>query len=137
MSKIVLDSEEIVRLCHTAEGFAMDASSEEALCKLLDIQDKVNELVENVKQNIVDIALVVDSDFTSIVGDKVKLEYRAYGSEYAVSDMSLLNSSFKKTSKKEELDVKAVKEYEEFTGRLPDGVVRKERKRVLTIKRKV
>ena len=33
MGKITLDSEEIARLCETAEGFVLDASAEESLCK--------------------------------------------------------------------------------------------------------
>lgn len=136
MGKITLDSEEIARLCETAEGFVLDASAEESLCKLLEVQESVNALVEKVKESIVEKALAIDSDFTSISGDRLKAEYRAYGAEFAIDDIDAVDKAFLNIKEKAELDVASVKEYERLTGKLPKGVIRKERKRTLTIKRK-
>lgn len=136
MGKITLDSEEITRLCETAEGFVLDAGAEESLCKLLEVQESVNALVEKVKESIVEKALAIDSDFTSITGDRLKAEYRAYGAEFTIDDIDAIDRTFLNVKEKVELDVARVKEYERLTGELPKGVIRKERKRTLTIKRK-
>lgn len=137
MSTILLDSDQIAELCKTSEGFALDQSAEESLVKLLDIQDQINKFVEEVKTKIAENASKVEPDFTSISGDRVKLEYRSFGAEFEMENEDLVDTMFKNYKPpKAEIDTKAVKEYLKLTGNLPLGIKQRERKKTLIIKRK-
>lgn len=136
MSVLTLDSDMLAEVCKDAEGFAMDASAEEALCTLLAVQDQINEFVEEVKLKIIENASDIDPDFTSISGDKIKLEYRASGAEFEIEDEKLVEEPFMTKTVRMGVNAKEVRSFLESTGELPIGIKQRERKKTLIIKRK-
>ena len=136
MGKLVLDSEQITNACIDAQKFAISAKSEKSLVQLLDIKEKIDEFVEIVKDGIVKEALKFDPNFTSISGDKIKLEYRETGSKFALVDNETVEGKF--VTMTEHLSVKTdeVEQYWQQHGVLPAGITCKERKKTLIIKRK-
>ena len=136
MSVLTLDSDKIASLCQTAEGFAMDAQAEASLCKLLDVQDSINKFVDEVKSKIVENALKIDNDFTSLTGDKLKLEYRAVGSEFELVDHETVEATYVTKTERMGVNAKAVRGFLEEHGYLPNGIKMKERNKTLVIKRK-
>jgi len=136
MSTILLDSDQIAELCKTSEGFALDQSAEESLVKLLDIQEQINKFVEEVKTKIVENASKLEPDFTSISGDKIKLEYRASGAEFEIEDENLVEEMFMTKTVRMGVNTKEVRHFMELTGALPNGIKQRERKKTLIIKRK-
>lgn len=136
MSVITLDSDQIAKLCQTAEGFALDAQAEDSLCKLLDIQDQINKFVDEVKSKIVESATKLDSDFTSLSGDRLKLEYRASGAEFDLEDHATVEEMFITRTERMGVNAEAVRGFVAEHGYLPAGVIVRKRKKTLVIKRK-
>lgn len=136
MSVITLDSDQIAKLCQTAEGFALDAQAEDSLCKLLDIQDQINKFVDEVKSKIVESATKLDSDFTSLSGDRLKLEYRASGAEFGLEDHATVEEMFITRTERMGVNAEAVRGFVAEHGYLPAGVIVRKRKKTLVIKRK-
>jgi hypothetical protein len=136
MSFLTLDEKELIVLKEDAVGFALDQKAEDSLCRLLDLQTKVNEYVEQVKQAIAEKALEYDADFTSISGDKVKLEYRQFGSEFSIKDQDKVPEAFMTKTERVAVNAEAVRAFMKTTGQLPDGIIQNERKKTLVIKRK-
>ena len=136
MGKLVLDSEQITNACIDAQKFAISAKSEKSLIQLLDIKEKIDEFVEIVKDGIVKEALKFDPNFTSISGDKIKLEYRETGSKFALVDNETVESKFVTMTERLSVKTDEVEQYWQQHGVLPSGITCKERKKTLIIKRK-
>ena len=136
MGKLVLDSEQITNACIDAQKFAISAKSEKSLVQLLDIKEKIDEFVEIVKDGIVKEALKFDPNFTSISGDKIKLEYRETGSKFALVDNETVDGKFVTMTERLSVKTDEVEEYWQQNGVLPAGITCKERKKTLIIKRK-
>ena len=116
--------------------FAISAESEKSLIQLLDIKEKIDEFVEIVKDGIVKEALKFDPNFTSISGDKIKLEYRETGSKFALVDNETVEGKFVTMTERLSVKTDEVEQYWQQRGVLPAGITCKERKKTLIIKRK-
>ena len=136
MGKLVLDSEQITNACIDAQKFAISADAEKSLVQLLDIKEKIDEFVETVKDGIVKAALKFDPNFTSISGDKIKLEYRETGSKFALVDNETVEGKFVTMTERLSVKTDEVEQYWQQHGVLPAGITCKERKKTLIIKRK-
>ena len=136
MGKLVLDSEQITNACIDAQKFAISAESEKSLVQLLDIKKKIDGFVEIVKDRIVKEALKFDPNFTSISGDKIKLEYRETGSKFALVDNETVEGKFVTMTERLSVKTDEVEQYWQQHGVLPAGITCKERKKTLIIKRK-
>ena len=136
MGKLVLDSEQITNACIDAQKFAISAKSEKSLVQLLDIKEKIDEFVEIVKDGIVKEALKFDPNFTSISGDKIKIEYRETGSKFALVDNETVEGRFVTMTERMSVKTDEVEQYWQQHGVLPAGITCKERKKTLIIKRK-
>ena len=136
MGKLVLDSEQITNACIDAQKFAISAETEKSLVQLLDIKEKIDEFVEIVKDGIVKEALKFDPNFTSISGDKIKLEYRETGSKFALVDNETVEGKFVTMTERLSVKTDEVEQYWQQHGVLPAGITCRERKKTLIIKRK-
>lgn len=137
MSQLTLYSDELSTIYPNADGFAIDANAEENLCKLLDFQEAVNQFVEEVKEKLAENALKLDKDFVGLTGDKVKLEYRPFGSEFNVVLPNDTEETYLTRTERVGVNVKAVRDFmETHNGELPYGIEQRERKKTLVIKRK-
>lgn len=134
--KITFDTDEIKKACIDAQTFALNADAEKSIVRLLDIQEQLGEFIEQVKQGIVERAQEVDPNFTSITGDKIKVEYRETGAKYGLIDNETVEGRFVTLTERMAVNTDAVEQYWQQYEVLPAGVVRKERKKTLIIKRK-
>jgi len=135
MATITLDTQEIARLSKEGGKFAMNAESEVALARLLFIREKIDEFITEAKAEIEKSALDLDKDFTGLKGDKIKVEYRAFGAEYKIAeDPNLVPREFIKSKTMYSLVTSAIKEHQKNTGMLPIGVEAVERKKQISIK---
>lgn len=134
--KITFDTDEIKKACIDAQTFALNADAEKSIVRLLDIQEQLGEFIEQVKQGIVERAQEVDPNFTSITGDKIKIEYRETGAKYGLIDHETVEGRFVTLTERMAVNTDAVEQYWQQYEVLPAGVVRKERKKTLIIKRK-
>lgn len=129
--KISLDTETMVERYYGE--FSINSNSEEALANLLAIRDKINAVIEDakakIKQEILSSNGVKPNSYT---GEYIKVELRKYGGSYAIEQPEKVDQAF--LTVKETLNTKAVKEFEEETGMLPDGIEKIEREPQITLK---
>lgn len=135
MAQLIIDSDEIAKICKDGSDFVLDAGAEESLARLLDIQDQIAEFVGQVKKNIETSALKLDGNFTGLKGDKLKIEYRAYGAVYDAPFPETVENTYCTSKRVYSLNTKAIEAYEQEYDGLPEGIMRKERSKQLTIKR--
>ena len=134
--KITVDDTEITTLCKNGTTAIMDEEGEKNLARLLTIQKELDDFIEKVKIQLKENALQMDANFTGFTGDYVKLELRKFGGKYAVETPEKLDPAFIKREVKESLDTKAIAQYLNDTGHLPDGIEMLDREPQLVIKLK-
>lgn len=134
MAILTIDTDEISKLAKDGSTFVMDAEAETSLARLLFIRDKIDDFVGKVKEKIEQNALELDKNFTGIKGDKLKIEYRAFGAEFAMPNPSVVSDEFKISKTSYSIDTTRVKAYEKTSGVLPVGIDRVERKKQVSIK---
>ena len=136
MGVLNLDSDEISRISQNGSHFVLSPENEKDLVKLLDTYEAIGKFIEQVKSNIEANALAIDKNFTGLRGDELKVEYRAFGAVYEMERPEKVPEEFIITKTTKSLDTKRVAMYEEeHGGELPMGVERRERKKIISIKR--
>jgi len=104
-------------------------------------QKWADDTLAKLKSAIATKAVEADKNFSSARGDQIKVEYRAFGSEFALSPDFDENKDFDPALMKREVVVKitpiasAIASYEKETGELPRGIVRNKREKQIIIKR--
>lgn len=134
MAVLTIDTEEISKLAKEGSEFTMDAEAELSLARLLHIREQIDGIIEKVKAKLEKTATEMDSNFTGLKGDKLKIEYRAFGAEYKMPDPTIVSDEFKISKTTYSIDTKRVKAYEKDAGMLPVGIERVERKKQISIK---
>lgn len=117
---VTIDKNEILQYASIGEKLVLTPEADDALCKLLDLKDFIDAVVEDVKSKIVESATSEFPTFKGVVGTKLKAVYRAYGDKYE-SD----NEEFTKEIISRRTDSKKIEDYINETGELPDGVSEK------------
>lgn len=112
---------EIVTLQKDAKTIVMDPKAEDAIKRLLDLQREVDGAVDFVKAEIERQALDFNPNFTSVKGDKVKVNYSAAGAKYKGSAKSH-NKKFWTKKISWSINAKAVDEFRLKNYRLPTGI---------------
>ena len=125
---IKIDKKEIATLVNEGGKMIFKKSAEDELLKLLKIKDEIDTAIETVKENIFKAGRSITLDFTGVIGDRVKCVVRKYGDRYKTT-----NADFEKTISFKRADSDKIDEYITTNGKLPEGVVEKEREEKLTI----
>lgn len=134
--QITIDTNEIAELVAEADEILVSASGEEALLRLMEIQETVNSAVEDAKKQLEQSALRLNPNFRSIRGDRVKVSYRPFGAAYEYDEnklANLLKADFVDRSIKYTLNTKAIKTYIKTNGQLPQGITPKPRRKRIVI----
>lgn len=86
---ITVDLDDLGKLVHDGENIVLNPEAEEALLKLLALQQRVNDAVEAAKVRIESKALEYNPNFTSVRADRLKVGYQAFGGKYAVDELQI------------------------------------------------
>lgn len=133
---ISIDTDDIVITAKSGGKFVFDKSAEDKLEKLLEIKDKLDNVIEQVKSNLETNGLKLNPDFSGVRGDKIKVEYRAFGALYKLVDPKKAPQEFYKTKTTYSLNTDLVSAYvENHDGELPDGIEKVKRQKKISISR--
>jgi|LSQX01.1.fsa_nt_gb hypothetical protein len=123
---------EVLSLQKEGGDILINPEAEDSIIKLLDIQKKVNEVVDNLKAKIEEQALEFNPDFSSIKGTRLKINYSASGAKYK-DDGTVKARRVKFWNKKISWSInsKAVDEYRARRHALPIGIVDVPRKKTI------
>jgi len=133
---ITIDTDDIVITAKDGGKFVFDKTAEDKLEKLLEIKDKLDNVIEQVKSNLETDGLKLNPDFSVVRGDKIKVEYRAFGALYKLVDPKNASPDFYKTKTTYSLNTELVSAYaENHDGKLPDGIEKVKRQKKISISR--
>lgn len=133
---ITIDTDDIVITAKDGGKFVFDKTAEDKLEKLLEIKDKLDNVIEQVKSNLETNGLKLNPDFSGVRGDKIKVEYRAFGALYKLVDPKNASPDFYKTKTTYSLNTELVSAYtENHDGKLPDGIEKVKRQKKISISR--
>lgn len=133
---ITIDTDDIVITANDGGKFVFDKTAEDKLEKLLEIKDKLDNVIEQVKSNLETNGLKLSPDFSGVRGDKIKVEYRAFGALYKLVDPKNASPDFYKTKTTYSLNTELVSAYaENHDGKLPDGIEKVKRQKKISISR--
>lgn len=135
MTKITIDTDDILLAANAAGDFVFDGTTEEHLALLLDTQERLNKVIEQVKKNIETKGLEISPSFTGVRGDQIKVAYSAHGALYKIDDINKVPPTFYTQKVSYSIDTGAVTKFKEDSGKLPDGIVENARKKSVTITR--
>ena len=134
MAIFSIDTDEIVISANKAGEFVFEGKSEEDLIKLLDIQERLENVIKQVKTNLEKQGLKSNPNFTGVRGDKVKVQYSAHGALYKIGNIKEIEPDFynKKVSYSPKTAI--IEAYvENHDGKLPAGIIANDRKKSITI----
>ncbi len=121
---------DIELLVEGAKDLTLNPKAEDSLIALLDLKDKVDELVEQAKSMILDEGRKKYKDLKSITASNLKLSVRYFGDKYDTQD-----PEFRKEIVSTRVDSTKIEKYLEENGKLPDSVMSKARTEKVVITR--
>lgn len=138
MAIITVDLDEASQLATEGGKYVFKREAEEAILKLMELRDAIDEQISKVKEDITRAGLSIDPSFKGVVGHNVKAIYRVFGEKYDYElgnrdDLFMLG--FLKKNEQYKVDSKKVDEYFKAHNKLPDGVRVKERAPVISLTR--
>lgn len=136
-NQIVINLEHVNSLAKEGGKLIFKKQAEEAIFRLLQMKDFIEEKIEEVKLSIVKSGKYLDPEFKGVVGECVKAMYRYYGKKYTYTgDPERVPPEvlpFVKLTVHVEVDSKAVDKHLKETGNLPGMIAMNERKPVLSL----
>lgn len=137
MDKITINLKELKSLRKKGAEIFITPEAENGLLKLLEMKDEIEEAISETKKNIEKEALKRNKNFSSIRGDKVKIQYRAFGQRFFI-DESKLDQVPKEVYDKQvktyfKIKTKEIEKFVKERGNLPIGVNEIDRKKSISI----
>lgn len=133
---MLINIEKLPQLIEKADSIFISSDGEDILIQLLDLQQQIEDAIDEAKAKIEAKALELDPNFASIQGDRVKVYYRAYGSKYIIEPDRIADvpKELYNTKIKYEADSKAIDAFiNEHEGKVPLGIIEKDREKQLSI----
>lgn len=134
--KLTIKYTDLQALVEEGKMITVTPKAENALVALLELQEKVEEAIDQVKKVIEEKALALNPNFSSVRSDKVRVFYRAHGSKFSIdeSKVQFLPKDTYKMTVKYSPDSKILDKYaKEHKGLYPDGIIIHERSKSLSI----
>lgn len=127
--KIIVDLEELKQLAQDSRQLFLKPDGEEALLRLLELQELVNEAVDQAKGILEQEAQKLNPNFSCIKGDNLTVHYRYFGPKYELDEQLLqgLEPDLYTTRSNYSVNTKKVEAALKVTGELPNGIVERER----------
>lgn len=133
VNAIVIDPDEIQVLADKSGKLVFKPNAEEALEKLIKIQESINQAVENVKQQILESGDSVLPGFKGIVGKKLKIVCVPRGAKYTITSAPVANE-YLVEHKRYYPDSRKIEQYMQEFGNPPPGIALQSRSRSVEIR---
>lgn len=133
---VTIDLDQIKEWVAGADKIVLTPDAEASIMKLLEMSQTVEKAIDEAKAKIQEAALALNPDFKSVHSDNLSVAYRAYGSRFSV-DETYLNTVPKELYKTKvtvsPIPEEVVKYADAHEGKLPMGIIEKERTKQLII----
>jgi hypothetical protein len=135
--KITVDLDELKQLVQDSGQIFLRPDGEQALLRLLELQETINGAVDQARRTLEEEALRLNPNFTCIKADNLTVHYRCFGPRYELDEQLLpeLNPDLIINRSSCSVNTKAVEAILKTTGELPLGIIERERPRRITFAR--
>ena len=134
--KIIIDLDQVQEWVTDADKILLTPDAEKSIMQLLDLSKELELAIDSAKLKIQDAALKLNPDFKSVHSDNLSVAFRAYGSRFSI-DETYLNTVPKELYKTKVTISPVPEEVEKWAdaheGKLPMGIVEKEREKKISI----
>lgn len=122
---INIDTSKIVALVEDGKKFMFEQASEDSIAELLELADRVNTAVAEVKAHIAKQGTELNPNFTGVRGDRVRVMYRYYGSAYLIDKLRIADMDDKYYAKSITYrpNTKEVEAFVKTEGKTPMGIL--------------
>lgn len=122
------------KLTEDAGEIFISPDGEQVLIDILEAETKINEIKERAKLKLAEAAAKINSNFSSIQADNVKVFYREYGAKYYLdeSQKDLVPDGMVEEKVSYSVNSKAVEEFVKTKGGMPTGIKEVERSKTLS-----
>ena len=135
--KISVDLDEIKLIAGKADKLLLEKDTENEIAKLLDLQVKIEEAIDEAEKKIETEGLKLNPNFKSVEGDIVKASYRAYGQKYYLEEDKIdkvpTEMYIKEVVTKYKPNSEVIDKWAENNKGLPFGIAAPERTKSLKI----
>lgn len=131
---VKINLSEMLRMQADGANIAVNPEAENAIIRLLEIQNEVNKAVDLLKSEIERQALEFNPNFSAIKGSRLKINYSASGAKYKENgEVKCHQKVFWKKKITWSPDSKAIDKHRAKYYRLPKGIVEVERKKTIRL----
>lgn len=129
------DPTALVEATEKAGELVLNPAAEDVIVKVLEIEQQVAEAVKTIKSEIERQGLEVNSNFTSVTSDKLKVNYSPSGAEFGYDAKKRKRFPEPLFTRRVTYspNSKEIKKYREKTGRWPAHVFLNERKKTIRL----
>lgn len=133
-----IEIEKVEELISKAGDIFITPEGENALVSLLELQETIENAIDEAEKRLEESALKLNPNFKSLISDKVKVYYRAYGERYKIDEsvVTALPENLYSVKKSYKAVPEEVEKFIEEKGTLPFGVYENDRKKSLKFSRK-
>ncbi len=136
--KVTIDLEELKQLAQDGKDIFLRADGEQALLKLLDAEDTIEEALAEARRLLEAEALKINPNFSTLRADHLTIHYRAHGPKFRLDERVVENLPAGLCSSRTAYSVnsEAVERFMREQGCLPEGISEIPRTRQIVISRK-
>lgn len=116
------NAEKILQLTEDGKKLLVDPTAEKAIIQLLEYQEKVEEAISQLKTFLQEAGETILPNFKGVDSGLLRIMNREYGSKYKFSGGVKADDAFVVTKQVSSIDTKAVDDYYNATGELPEGI---------------
>lgn len=132
---VTVDLANVEMLVEHGKDIFLTPEAEASIVALLDLQERIKEAVDRMKGMIAAAGEAHNPNFTSIKGDRVRVQYRQYGGKYAVDESHLadLPKALYEAKLSYSPNTKEIDKWVDEHGGLPLGINERERAKTVSI----
>jgi len=130
--KMKIQIEQVEQLVAKGDKIFFGSIGEKELIKLLDMQQKIEQAIGQVKIKLEEQAKRIPN-FKSIQGDRVKVYYRNFGAKYYWDKQTKIPDYLLKISKKYYINTEELEKYIKEKGVIPKGVSQSQENKKIVI----
>lgn len=133
--KITIDTDKLTKLKQDGEKIIFEAEAEKSIMELLDIQEKLEKIIDQLKADLAEEALDYDKNFKSIESDNLRIMFRKYGGRYKIDKTRIKEVSRKlyRVNKRYYPENDEIDKWADENDGLPLGVIERDRSKKLSI----
>lgn len=131
---LTIELDDIVKLSSDGKTFVFNQEAEESVAQLLELQEKVERAIQDVKREIASQGSMINPGFSGVRGSRIHASYRHYGQPYKIGDILDVPTDCYTKVESYRINTTAIENYIDAKGKIPPGIIVNKREKVVSLK---